>query len=92
MIQNFFEYSPLNKLPCSFYFPDISLFDFYLFGKIQSTLIGQEIPDEIDLLEIVIQILDGISNEKLQAIFRNWIEYIQNIIDANGDFISEQTF
>jgi hypothetical protein len=36
--------------------------------------------------------LDGISKEELQAVFRSWIECIQNVIDANGDYISSSTF
>jgi hypothetical protein len=62
--------------------------DFYLFEKVNSALIGQEIPDGIGLLEIVAQMLDGILNEGLQAVFRSWIEYVQNIIHANGDYTS----
>jgi hypothetical protein len=66
--------------------------DFYILGKIKSALIGQETPDEIALLVIVAQILDGISDEELQAVFLSWIKGVQNIIDANGDYISESTF
>jgi hypothetical protein len=80
---NFFEHSWLKKLPCPLYLPGISLLDLYLFGKIKSSLIGQQIPDEIDLIEIVTQFLDGISDEELQAVFHSWIECVQNIIDAN---------
>jgi hypothetical protein len=45
--------------------------DFYLFGKIESSLIGQEIPDEIDLIEIVTHLLYGISDdtEKVDALW-----------------------
>jgi hypothetical protein len=48
---------------------------------------GSEIPDEIGLFTIVTQIVNGTSDEQLQAIFRNWIECLQNIIDANGDYM-----
>jgi hypothetical protein len=88
MIQNCFEHGPLKKLPCPLYLPDISPLDFYLFGKNKSALIRQETFDEIGLLEVLTQILDSISDEELHAVFRSWIEWIQNIIDANGDYIS----
>jgi hypothetical protein len=45
--------------------------DFYLFGKIKSALVWQEIPDEIGLLGIATHFLDGISKEELQAVFRS---------------------
>jgi hypothetical protein len=56
MTQNFSGYNPLKALSHSPYSLDISPFDFYLFGKVNCALIGQEIPDEIDLLEAVTEI------------------------------------
>jgi hypothetical protein len=71
MTQNLFGYNPLKRLPHPLYSPDISLLDFYLFGKVRSALIGREIPDEIDLLEAVTDILNGISDAELQRVFRS---------------------
>jgi hypothetical protein len=88
MTRNCFEHSPLKKLLCPLYLPEISPLDFYLFGKIKSTLIGQEIPDEIGLVAIETQMLDGILNKKLQTFFRSWIECVQKVIDSNGNYIS----
>jgi hypothetical protein len=47
---------------------------FLFIQKNKRCLIGQEIPDEIGLLEIVTQLLDRISDEEMPAIFRNSIE------------------
>jgi CheY-specific phosphatase CheX len=86
MIRISFEHNLLKKLPCPLYLLDISLLEFYLFGKIKSIIIVQEILDEIDLLEIVTQILNGISDEELQVISHSWIECVQNIINANRNY------
>jgi hypothetical protein len=51
-------------------------------------LIGQQIPDEIGLIDAVIEILDGISSDELQAVFRNWIERVQSVIDADMSYVS----
>jgi transposase len=51
--QNFFEHNPLKRLPQPPYSPDISPSDFSLFEKVKNALIGQEIPDETALFEIV---------------------------------------
>jgi hypothetical protein len=59
----------LKNGPHPAYFPDISPSDFYLFGKIKSGVIALEVPDEIDLLEEVAEILDGISDAELQCLF-----------------------
>jgi hypothetical protein len=69
MTQNFFEHSLLKKLPCPRDLRNISPLNFYLFGTIESAIIRREIHDEIDLLEIVAQILDGISDEELKTVF-----------------------
>jgi hypothetical protein len=71
MIHNFFGHNPLKTLPRPSYSPGISPSDSYLFGKVKIALIGQEIPDEIDLLEAVTEILNGISDGELQCVFRN---------------------
>jgi hypothetical protein len=55
---------------------------------VKNAVIGQEIPDEIALLERVTEILGGISGNELQAVFRNWIEPDQGMIDADGGYLS----
>jgi hypothetical protein len=88
VIQNFFEHNPLKRLPHPTSLPDLSPSDFYLFGKMKNALNGREISDEIDLLEVVTEILIGISHDELRAVFRNWIERVQAVIDANADELS----
>jgi hypothetical protein len=60
-----FGHKPLKKLPHSPYYTGISPADFCLFGKVKNALIKQEIPHEIDLLEAVTEILNGISDAEL---------------------------
>jgi hypothetical protein len=43
--------------------------DFYLFAKVTSALVGRENPDDIGLLEVVTEILNGISDVELQPFF-----------------------
>jgi hypothetical protein len=62
MTPNFFGQNPLKRPRDPRYSPDISPSDFYLFGKVKSALIRQEIPDEMYLLEAVIEILNCISD------------------------------
>jgi hypothetical protein len=45
-------------------------------------LIGQEIPDEIGLLDAVANILNGISTNELQCVCHRWIEPVENVITS----------
>jgi hypothetical protein len=56
----------------AFFTPYNSPSDFYLFGKVQSALIGRGILDKIDLLEAVSEILNSISDVELQLVFGSW--------------------
>jgi hypothetical protein len=55
----------------------------------KNALIGREVSDEIDLLEVVTEIMSGILHDELRAVFRNCVEHVQAVIDANGDYLSE---
>jgi hypothetical protein len=68
----------------------ISPSGFYRFGKVKGALIGQEIPDEISLLDEVTEILNGISTEELQRVFHSWIERVEYGITAEGGSVSGQ--
>jgi histone-lysine N-methyltransferase SETMAR len=74
----------LNRLPHPPYSPKISPPDFSLFAKVKGTPIGQDIPDEISLLDAVTEILNRVSTDDLQHIFRSWIERVENAITAEG--------
>jgi protein gp37 len=57
----------------------------------KNALIGPEISDEIDLVEVVTEILSGISHDEFRPVFRNWVERVQAVIDANRDYLSSST-
>jgi hypothetical protein len=52
-----------------------------------TTLIGREIPDEVDLLKAVTEILNGISDAELQYGFRSWGERVERVIDPGGNHL-----
>jgi hypothetical protein len=92
MTRNFFEHNPLKGLPHSPYSPDISPSALCLFGKVKEALIGQEIPNEISLLDAVTEILNGISTDEGQRVFRSWIERVENVITAEGTMHSSKYY
>jgi hypothetical protein len=69
--QIFFGHNQLRMPSHPLYSPNISPSDFYPFGTVKSTLIGQKIPDEIDFLEAVTEILNDNSDAELQCFFQS---------------------
>jgi hypothetical protein len=62
--------------------------NFSLFGKVKGALIGQEIPDETIILDTVTEILNWVSTDELQRVFRSWIERVENVITAKWGYAS----
>jgi hypothetical protein len=86
-----FRQNPLKRFSHSLYSLNTSPSDFDLFGQVKSVLMGREIPDEIGLLEAVIEIFNVISNTELQWVFLSWIEHVEKVIDA-GDCLTSPIF
>jgi hypothetical protein len=87
MTRDSFEHNPLKKFQHPLTPPLSSIRPLYI-RKVKGALVGREIPDEINLLEAVIEILND-SNAELQRVFRCWIARVQKVIDAEGDYLSE---
>jgi hypothetical protein len=59
----------LTRAPHPAFPPDFTPLDFYRFGKLKPALMDAAFADE--LLRSVMEMLNGISREELQAVFRN---------------------
>jgi hypothetical protein len=81
---NSFMQNPLRRFSHFLYSPSISPSDFDLFGQVKSAVIGREVPDEIGLLEAVIEIFNGISSAELQWAFLSGIKRVERVIDAGN--------
>jgi hypothetical protein len=92
MTRDFVGHHPLKRLQHPPYSPDISPSDFYLFGNVKSALIDQEIPDEINIHEAVTEIGNDVSNAELQRVFQSWIERVERVFDAGGDYLTSSIF
>jgi hypothetical protein len=47
--------------------------DFYRFGKLKIALMGAAFADDNELLQDVMEVLNGISREELEAVFEEWL-------------------
>jgi hypothetical protein len=83
-----FRAQPAEEALPSTLFPGISPLDFYLLGKGESALIGLKIPDENNFLEAVTEILNDVSDAKLQDAFQSWIDRAERVIEAGGGYFT----
>lgn len=86
-VTQFMEEHHMKKAPQPAYSPDIAPSDFFLFGYLKNMLQGTHFDSVDSLYESVIEILNGISNETLNATFQEWERRLDEIIHNNGEYI-----
>jgi hypothetical protein len=66
--------------------------DFILFGTLKTVLIGAAFADNDELLQGVMEVLNGISREDLEAVFEEWLLRLDRRIQQNGEYIESGEF
>jgi hypothetical protein len=77
----------LTRVPHPAFSPDLARLDFYLFGKLQMALMGAAFVDDDELLQGVMEVLNGSSQEDLEAVFEQWLLRLDRCIQQNGEYI-----
>jgi histone-lysine N-methyltransferase SETMAR len=67
--------------------PDLAPSDFYLFGKLKTTLMGSVFENEQELLDGIIKILDQITRDELESAFEKWVARLNICIHRGGDYV-----
>jgi histone-lysine N-methyltransferase SETMAR len=76
----------LTRAPHPAFSPDLAPSDFYLFGKLKMALIGAAFADN-ELLQGVMEVLNEISREELEAVFEEWLLRLDRRIQQNGEYV-----
>jgi histone-lysine N-methyltransferase SETMAR len=63
----------LTRRPHPVFSPDLAPSDFYLFGKLKMTLMDAAFTDGDELLQNVMEVLNGISREELEEVCGQWL-------------------
>ncbi|KAH0789239.1 histone-lysine N-methyltransferase SETMAR-like protein [Histomonas meleagridis] len=77
----------LSLCPHPAFSPDLAPSDFYLFGKVKNELKGSGFVSEDELFEAIKSILEKITRDELESVFREWERRLQACIDNGGDYI-----
>ena len=68
------------------YFPDITPYDFWLFGYIDEKRKGTVASTENELVFQIREILSKIDSTVLGTVFQEWIKRIQMVIELGGEY------
>jgi histone-lysine N-methyltransferase SETMAR len=60
--------------------------DFWLFGHVKTSLVGQIFDDPEQLLEAITEFLNEIQPPEVVTVFRHWVERTQWVLENNGDY------
>jgi hypothetical protein len=74
-----------RHLPHPLYSPDLVICDFYLFDRIKQRLMGVTVVNANNLLNEVMSILTGISEDEKNRAFDHWIERCEWIAAHDWD-------
>jgi hypothetical protein len=69
MAEHFLEANDILRIPHPLYSPDLAPSDFWLFGRIKTTLAGAKFDEAEQLLNAITEFLNTISVEELRAVF-----------------------
>jgi histone-lysine N-methyltransferase SETMAR len=68
---NYLRVNRLTRGPHPAFSPDLAPSDFHLFGKLEKALMGASFAHDDELLQGVMEVLDGILREGFEAALRN---------------------
>jgi hypothetical protein len=67
--------------------PDLAPSDFYLFGKLKTTLMRSVFENEQRLLDGIMKVLDRITRDELESVFEEWAARLEACIYRGGEYV-----
>jgi hypothetical protein len=67
--------------------PNLAPSDFYLFGKLKTTLVRSVCDIEYELLDGIMRVLDRITRDELASIFEKCVARLDVCIHRGGDYV-----
>jgi hypothetical protein len=67
--------------------PDISRFDFFLFGDLKAKLKGEELETMSELQGQAEELHGQVTSDTMRRVYEHWIERLNQVIHTDGDYI-----
>jgi hypothetical protein len=65
--------------------PNLAPSDFWLFGHMKTSLVGQTFDELEQLLEAITEYLNEIQPPEVVAVFSHWVERVRWVLENSGD-------
>ena len=75
------------RIPHPPYSPDISLCDFWLFGKLKGYLAGCHFSSEKQLFDAIVKFFNSIDKNEIKNVYEEWIKRLHMVIETGGEYI-----
>jgi histone-lysine N-methyltransferase SETMAR len=83
--EQFITENHIRHVPHPPYIPDLAPSDFWLFGHVETSLVGQTFDEPEQLLEAITEFLKEIQPLEVVAIFNHWVERVRWVLENSGD-------
>jgi hypothetical protein len=81
--------SHIGRVPDPPYSPDLAPSDFWPFGHVKTSLVGQTFDEPEQLPEAITELLNQIQPPEVVAVFSHWVERMRWVLENNGDYYRE---
>jgi transposase len=87
--EHFITENHIGRMPHPPYSPDLTPSDFWLFGHVKTSLVGQTFDESEQLLEAIAEFLNEIRPPEVIVVFSHWVERVRWVLENNGDYYHE---
>jgi histone-lysine N-methyltransferase SETMAR len=83
----FLDWHRMRRAPQPPFLPDLAPSDFYLFGKLKTTLMRSVFENKQGFLDGIMRVLDRIMHDEFESVFEEWVARLDVCIQRGGDEI-----
>jgi histone-lysine N-methyltransferase SETMAR len=83
--EQFITENHIGRVPHPPYSPDLAPSDFWIFGHVKTSLVGQTFDEPKQLLEAITEFLNEIQPPKAVAVFSHCLKRVQWVLESNGE-------
>jgi hypothetical protein len=80
----------MRRAPQPPFSPDLAPSDFYLFGKLKTTLMELVFENEHEVSDGILKVLDRTTRDELESVFEEWVARLEVCIHRGETMLNER--